>query len=107
MAWGHAETRNYWSNVAVYHVKLWWYTLIELWAWHQPTKELVNRKQSPWDDPERRPSHADRRNALRRKCLEEEFQAAQAHGAVSSKMIGLWRRVVRLVFQVDQAHVLR
>jgi hypothetical protein len=94
---GQAQTRNYWTNVAVYHVKLWWHTLIELWAWYRPAKELVNRKQSPWDDPERRPSHADKRNALRRKCLEEEFQAAQAHGPASSKMVSLWSRVVKLV----------
>jgi len=94
---GQAQTRNYWTNVAVYHVKLWWHTLIELWAWHQPAKELVQRKQSPWDDPARRPSHADKRNALRRKCLEEEFQAAAAHGAVPRKILSLWRRVVGLV----------
>jgi hypothetical protein len=94
---GQAQTRNYWTNVAVYHVKLWWHTLIELWAWYRPTQELVNRKQSPWDDPDRRPSHADKRNALRRKCLEEEFQAAQAHEPVTSKILRLWCRVVKLV----------
>lgn len=94
---GQAQVRNYWSNVAAYHVKLWWHTLIELWAWHRPAKELVNRDQSPWDDGDRRPSHADRRNALRRQCLAEEFQAAAALGAVSRKIERLWRRVVRLV----------
>jgi DDE superfamily endonuclease len=94
---GQAQTRNYWSNVGVYHMKLWWHTLIELWAWHRPSKELVNRKHSPWDDPARRPSHADKRNALRRQCLEEEFQAAAVVGAISQKIHGLWRRVVRLV----------
>jgi hypothetical protein len=42
-------------------------------------------------------SHADKRNALRRKCLEEEFQAAQAHEPVTSKILRRWRRVVKLV----------
>ena len=79
---GQAQVRNYWSNVAVYHVKLWWHTLIELWAWHRPAKALINRRQSPWDDEERRPSHANRRNALRRECLRQEFQASLG-GAVS------------------------
>jgi DDE superfamily endonuclease len=94
---GQAQTRNYWSNVAVYHVNLWWHTLIELWAWHRPAKELVQRQLSPWDDEDRRPSHADKRNALRRQCLEEEFQAAAGLGAVPRKIQSLWRRVVRLV----------
>jgi hypothetical protein len=94
---GQAQTRNYWSNVAVYHVKLWWHTLIELWAWHRSAKELVQRQLSPWDDENRRPSHADKRNALRRQCLEREFQAAAVLGAVPRKIQRLWRRVVRLV----------
>jgi hypothetical protein len=94
---GQAQTRNYWSNVSVYHVKLWWHTLIELWAWYRPAKELVQRQLSPWDDEDRRPSHADKRNALRRQCLEEEFQAATEFGAVPRKIQSLWHRVVRLV----------
>jgi hypothetical protein len=94
---GQAQTRNYWSNVAVYHVKLWWHTLIELWAWHRPATELVDRQLSPWDDVDRRPSHADKRNALRRKCLKEEFQAAAVLGAIPRKIQGLWDRVVQLV----------
>lgn len=94
---GQAQTRNYWSNVAVYHVQLWWHTLIELWAWHRPAQELVDRQRSPWDDADRRPSHADRRNALRRQCLEEEFQAAEASDTTSRKIHSLWHRVVRLV----------
>jgi hypothetical protein len=94
---GQAQIRNYWSNVAVYHLKLWWHTLIELWAWQRPATELVDRKQSPWDDAERRPSHADRRNALRRQCLEEEFQAAAAVAALPRKIQSLWHRVLGLV----------
>jgi hypothetical protein len=94
---GQAQTRNYWSNVAVYHVKLWWHTLIELWAWHRPAHELVDRRLSPWDDGDRRPSHADKRNALRRQCLDEEFQAATAAGPVTRKIQRLWLRLVRLV----------
>jgi len=94
---GQAQTRNYWSNVAVYHMSLWWHTLIELWAWQQPASAVVDRSASPWDDVERRPSHADRRNALRRHWLANEFQAAAATGAVPRKIQNLWHRVVRLV----------
>ena len=94
---GQAQTRNYWSNVAVYHLKLWWHTLIELWAWRRPATELVDRRRSPWDEANRRPSHADKRNALRRQCLEEEYQAGAALGPVPRKIQSLWRRVIRLV----------
>ena len=94
---GQAQTRNYWSNLAVYHANLWWHTLIELWAWHRRATELVDRRMSPWDDAERRPSHADKRNALRRQCLEEEFRAGLALGTVPWKIQNIWRRVVKLV----------
>lgn len=94
---GQAQVRNYWYNVAVYHLHLWWHTLIELWAWQRPTKDLVDRRRSPWDDADRRPSHADRRNALRRLCLREEFQAAAADTVLPRKIQGLWRRVLSLV----------
>ena len=94
---GQAQTRNYWSNVAAYHLNVWLHTFIELWAWHRPSEQLVDRHLSPWDDPDRRPSHADKRNALRRQWLEEEYQAGAALGAVPRKIRSLWCRVVRLV----------
>jgi len=94
---GEAQTRNYWSNVAVAHLTLWWHTLIELWAWQRSDAELVDRRLSPWDDGERRPSHADKRNALRRTCLEMEFRAGAAGGPLPQKIQRLWRRVVKLV----------
>ena len=94
---GQAQTRNYWTNVAVYNLSLWLHTMIELWAWHRSANELVDRRQNPWDDEDRRPSHADRRNALRRQCLEEEYSSGAAAGAVPRKIQSLWHRVVRLV----------
>jgi DDE superfamily endonuclease len=94
---GQAQTRNYWSTVAVYHLNLWLQTFIELWAWRRHPHELVNRQLSPWDDPDRRPSHADKRNALRRMCLENEFQAGAALAEIPRKIRSLWSRVVRLV----------
>jgi len=94
---GEAQTRNYWTHVAVYHVHLWWHTLIELWAWHRPAKELVDRNASPWDDAERRPSHADKRNTLRRQCLDAEFWARAATATLPRKIQDLWHRLVKLV----------
>jgi hypothetical protein len=94
---GKQQLRNYWANIAAYHVTMWWHTLIELWAWHKPQQELSDRSASPWDDASRRPSHADRRNALRRQCLENEFQREDAASGTSRKIRRLWQRVLKLV----------
>lgn len=94
---GQQQLRNYWANIAAYHVTLWWHTLIELWAWKQPARVLRDRRASPWDDQTRRPSHADRRNALRRQCLQNEFQSEVAAGPINRQLGHLWNRVVKLV----------
>jgi hypothetical protein len=94
---GQQQVRHYWANVAVYHVTLWWHTFIELWAWHQPQGQLCDRSDRPWDNPERRPSHADRRNALRRRCLQTEFQRVQARRPIAPKIRALFQRVLKLV----------
>ena len=93
---GEQQLRNYWANIAAYHLTMWWHTLIELWAWHKPQKDICDRSASPWDDPERRPSHADRRNAMRRRCLEDEFQQQAAAEGLGPKIRRLWNRVIGL-----------
>jgi hypothetical protein len=50
---GQQQVRNIWSNVAVYNLNLWMYTLVELWAWDRDHTELVDRSDSPWDDAHR------------------------------------------------------
>lgn len=94
---GQQQVRHYWSNIAVYHLNLWLHTLIELWAWSQSHHQLCDRSPSPWDDPERRPSHADRRNALRRQSIETEIQRAQDGRPLAPKFRALVRRLLRLV----------
>jgi DDE superfamily endonuclease len=94
---GKQQLRNYWANIAAYHVTLWWHTLIELWAWNKPQKKLSDRSASPWDDASRRPSHADRRNALRRQCVETEFQREEAIGSIPQKIRRLCQRLMKLV----------
>lgn len=92
---GQQQLRNYWANIAAYHVTLWWHTLIELWAWHKPHKELIDRSESPWDDPTRRPSHADRRNSMRRHCI--DFRLRAFAGTIPAKIRKLCHRLVKLV----------
>jgi hypothetical protein len=70
---GKQQLRCLWANFGAYHLNLWMHTLVELWAWNQSKAALCDRRDSPWDDPERRPSHADRRKALRRTILRREY----------------------------------
>ena len=70
---GEQQLRNCQANVGAYNVCLWAQTLVEWWAWDKPAAELSDRSASPWDQTERRVSHAEKRKALQRSCLKEEF----------------------------------
>lgn len=93
---GQQQVRNIFSNIAVFNLNLWAHTYIEMWAWNKKHKELCDRSASPWDDAERRPSHANRRNALRRASIREEFSALQAVRPVARKFRALFERVLAL-----------
>jgi len=55
---------------------VWAFTVTEVWAWNQKSEDVVaHRCASPWDDPTRRPSHADKRRAWQREPLTEDIQA--------------------------------
>ena len=70
---GEQQLRYWRANVGAYHLCLWGYTAVEWWAWDKSSAQLCDRSASPWDQEERRPSHADRRKALQRELLEREF----------------------------------
>ena len=91
---GQQQVRNIWTNVAVYHLNLWMHTLVELWAWNRTHAQLCNRRDSPWDDPERRPSHADRRKALRRHIMQTELSSITATWTLPRKILNLARRLM-------------
>ena len=91
---GQQQVRNIWTNVAVYHLNLWMHTLVELWAWNRTHAQLCNRRDSPWDDPERRPSHADRRKALRRHIMQTELSSITATWSLPRQILTLTRRLI-------------
>ena len=91
------QLRQVWSNVGAFNLNLWVHTLVELWGWGRPVTELSDRSASPWDDAERRPSHADRRKALQREMLEEEYQRCWGCQPLPQKIRYLLDRVLRLV----------
>ncbi len=73
---GRQQVRGVASNVGCFHLCAWSFTMTEVWAWNQKAENLVaHRSASPWDDPKRRPSHADKRRAWQRELLAEEIQA--------------------------------
>jgi hypothetical protein len=93
---GQQQVRNLFSNIAVYNLNLWTHTLTELWAWPKKHAELCDRSASPWDDEDRRPSHANRRNALRRTSIRGEFSALQVVQPVTRQIRALFERVLAL-----------
>jgi len=86
---GQQQTRNYWASIGALNLNLWVHTLVELWAWNKSAKTICHRSDSPWDDAERRPSHADKRSALRRSVIEKTFFESFGHDRKSRKIIRL------------------
>jgi len=93
---GQQQVRNIWTNVTVYNLNLWMHTLVELWAWNQSHQQLCDRSDSPWDDAERRPSHANRRKALRQRIMQNELSTLQAAWWLPRKIMDLTQRIMTL-----------
>jgi hypothetical protein len=93
---GRQQVRFLWANVGAFHLCLWTYTMTEAWAWGRCADGLVDRSASPWDDPSRRPSHADKRRAWRRQLLGEEIQAALRGGRSDADIKAAAARLLQL-----------
>ena len=93
---GQQQVRNIWTNAAVYQLNLWMHTLVELWAWDRPHEDLCDRSDSPWDDADRRPSHANRRKALRRHIMDHQLSTIKAISRPPRKILDLARRLMAL-----------
>jgi hypothetical protein len=94
---GQVQLRRVWSNVGALNLCLWAHTLVGVWGWGRPMAALSDRSDRPWDDAERRPSHADRRRALQREMLEDEYRRLGVPEPWSEKIRHLLAGVVRLV----------
>lgn len=93
---GQQQVRNIWSNVAAFNLNLWMHTLVELWAWNRSSDELCDRSDSPWDNALRRPSHANRRQALRKHILQQELSNITSRWSLPHKMIQLAQNLLAL-----------
>ena len=94
---GEVQLRRVWANVGAMNLGLWVHTLVEVWAWGRSAESLSDRCDRPWDDAARRPSHADRRRALQRAMMDEEYQRLDVPKPWSEKIRHLLDNVARLV----------
>jgi hypothetical protein len=83
------QVRNVYANVGVFHLSVWMYSMVMLWSWDRSHDELCDRSMSPWDNPNRRPSHADRCKALRRKFVREKITPVQSGDGKSGQIRSL------------------
>jgi hypothetical protein len=92
---GQQQLRHVWANVGAWNLIGWWHTLVELWAWDRPKSRLCDRSDSPWDRAERRPSHANRCQELRREAMQEEYSSLPSVAGLRPKIRRFIQRLMR------------
>jgi len=93
---GQQQVRFVAASIGAFHVCLWTFTMTEAWAWNREAGELVDRQASPWDDPNRRPSHADKRRAWRRELLDAEIRGVLRPGVTEDEIQAAAERMLAL-----------
>ncbi len=93
---GEQQAPNVWSNIGCWNLQQWLFTMVELCSWDRPAKELVDRSDRAWDNPHRRPSHADKRRAICREMLGQELNSVLASGPNIKKIKQLAGRLLAL-----------
>jgi hypothetical protein len=69
---------------------------VELVSWDEPAATLVNRTARPWDNANRRPSHADRRRTVALEILRAEFPATRHATPETEKSFNLAESLLAL-----------
>lgn len=93
---GQQQVRNVWSNIGCWNLNQWLYTLVELCSWDAAKPQLTDRGDRPWDNPDRRPSHADRRRTIAREMLQIPILAALPPDLNKPKFKRLLEHVIAL-----------
>jgi hypothetical protein len=94
---GQQQVRNVWSNIGCWHLNQWVYTLVEFCCWDVDKSELTDRRARSWDNPQRRPSHADRRRSISREMLEKTFLTGLPESPDNRKFHALFETLLNLV----------
>jgi hypothetical protein len=93
---GQQQVRNVHANVGAFHLNLWMQALVESWAWGRAEAGLVDRSSAPWDREPRRPSQADKRNALQREILGQEIQVVAGQAGETRGFLQRLESLVKL-----------
>ena len=93
---GQQQVRNVWSNIGCWNLNGWLYTLVELCCWETDKSEITNRGDRPWDNPDRRPSHADRRRSIVREMLHKRFLSVLPSRPHNHKLRTLFKDLIAL-----------
>jgi hypothetical protein len=93
---GKQQVRNVWSNIACWNLNAWLYALVELECWDTDMNQVVDRSDRPWDNPDRRPSHADRRRKIALQMLRNRFIAELPTAHQPDKIVGLFDELLCL-----------
>jgi hypothetical protein len=93
---GQQQVRDYFANVGAFHLNMWVHTLVELWAWGKNSSAVCDRSDSPWDDPFRRPSHADKCSCLCQEVLKRTFFETFGHSRKNRKIARQLYKLMKL-----------
>jgi hypothetical protein len=93
---GKQQVRNVWSNIACWNLNAWLYALVELECWDTEMNQVVDRSDRPWDNPDRRPSHADRRRKIALEMLRNRFIAELPSAHQTDKIVSLFDELLSL-----------
>jgi hypothetical protein len=93
---GQQQVRNVYSSIGFWHLCGCVYAMVELECWDESAERLVDRSDRPWDNPMRRPSHADRRRRLAREMLRESFLSDLQTGTDERKIRQRFEQLIAL-----------
>ena len=93
---GQQQVRNLYSSIGCWNLNGWMHTLVELCCWDEDKSVLTDRTDRPWDNPDRRPSHADRRRRISREMLQKQFFAALPYAPQRQKLRSLFNDMLAL-----------
>jgi hypothetical protein len=93
---GEQQVRNVWSNIGCWHLNGWLYALVELCSWDAEKSALTDRTGRPWDNPNRRPSHADRKRSISRQMMHQQFLATLPNAPNNHKIRRLFEHLMTL-----------
>ena len=93
---GQQQVRNIWSNIGCWNLNGWLYSFVELCSWDVNKSKLIDRCDRPWDNPDRRPSHADRKRAISREMLRKQFINALPDTPDNRKLRKLFNDLIAL-----------